>query len=272
MRNIDVDEAKKIEFEILKQINEICIAQNIRYFLVGGTLLGAIRHKGFIPWDDDIDIGMPRDDYEKFIEYCMTNEVPFDLLCNKTNPHYGYLFAKAMDKNTILIEESGNRYNIEMGLFVDIFPIDGLGDSYDEALSALNKTRFKRELLVAANWKKFFRSKTRAIYFEPIRFAFFCMSRVSSFKKLIRKIESKYERNAFDKKSFVGCVCGSYRNKEIVEQNVFSEYVDLPFEDAMFKCPKNYDRYLSSIYGDYMKLPPENKRITHHSFTAYYKI
>lgn len=270
-REINLDEMKVIELNILKQIHEICIAQNYRYFLVGGTLLGAVRHKGFIPWDDDIDIGMPRPDYEKFIEYCTSNEVPFNLLCNKINSGYGYLFSKAMDKNTVLIEESGNKNNIELGVYVDIFPIDGLGDTFEEALSNLNKTRLDRELLVASNWRRFARSKTRAIYFEPIRFAFYCLSRFASFEKLIQRIETKYEVDAFDTKKYVGCICGSYRNKEIVEQMVFAEYEDIPFEDAVFKCPKNYDQYLSSIYGDYMQLPPENKRVTHHSFKAYYK-
>lgn len=270
-REIQLDEIKIIELNILKKIREVCVQQGFRYFLIGGTLLGAIRHKGFIPWDDDIDIGMPRADYEKFIEYCSTNAVPFKLLCNKLEPKYGYLFAKAMDMNTELIEISGNRNNMDLGLFVDIFPIDGLGDTHDEALANLNRTRFERELLVAANWKKFFRSKTRPIYIEPVRFAFFCMSRFVSFTKLVNRIESAYDIDGFDKCKYVGCVCGSYRNKEVVEQNVFAEYVELPFEDNMFLCPKYYNKYLCRIYGDYMQLPPKGKQVTHHSFKAYYR-
>jgi lipopolysaccharide cholinephosphotransferase len=270
-KEIHLEELKQIELRILKQIHDVCAQQGFRYFLVGGTLLGAVRHNGFIPWDDDIDIGMPRVDYERFIDYCSTNEVPFKVICNKLDPKYGYLFAKAMDPNTVLIEETGNRYDVELGVYVDIFPIDGLGDTQDEATANLNKTRFNRELLVAANWKKFSRSKTRAVYYEPIRLAFFVMSRMSSFGKLIRKIESRYDTDAFDKRNYVGCVCGAYRNKEIVEREVFLEYIDVPFEDTTFKCPKQYDKYLSSIYGNYMQLPPEEKRVTHHSFDAYYK-
>ena len=268
---IQLEELKQIELRILKQIHDICAQQGFRYFLVGGTLLGAIRHNGFIPWDDDIDIGMPRTDYERFIDYCSSNAVPFKVICNRLNKNYGYLFAKAMAPDTVLVEKMGNRYDVELGVFVDIFPIDGLGDTLDEAAANLNKTRFNRELLVAANWKKFSRSKTRTIYYEPIRFVFYCMSRMSSFQKLIRKINSKYDVDGFDKRNYVGCVCGSYRNKEIVEREVFSEYIDVPFEDAIFKCPKSFDKYLSNIYGNYMQLPPEEKRGTHHSFDAYYK-
>lgn len=268
---IQLDELKQIELSILKQIHAVCVQQGFRYFLVGGTLLGAIRHKGFIPWDDDIDIGMPRADFEKFIDYCQTNDVPFDIICNRINEKYGYLFAKAMAPDTVILEESGNRYNVNMGIYVDIFPIDGLGNTPEEAVKNLNKTRFNRELLVAANWKKFSRSKTHAFYYEPIRLAFFCLSRMCSFQKLIRKINSKYDVEGFDKSLYVGCVCGAYRNKEIVERDVFSEYIDIPFEDASFKCPKQYDKYLTNIYGKYMQLPPEEKRVTHHSFDAYHK-
>ena len=268
---IQLEELKAIELNILRQIHDVCVTQGFRYFLVGGTLLGAVRHNGFIPWDDDIDIGMPRADYERFIDYCSTNEVPFKVICNRLNKDYGYLFAKAMDPNTVLVEETGNRYDVELGIYVDIFPIDGLGDTREEALTHLNKTRFNREMLVAANWKKFFRSKTRSIYYEPIRFAFFCASRMTSFSSLVSKIESKYEKDDFDKCKYVGCVCGSYRNNEIVEREVFSEYVDVPFEGFTFKGLKQYDLYLASIYGDYMKLPPEEKRVTHHMFKAYYK-
>ena len=270
-RDIQLEEMKQIELRVLKQIRAICEEQGWRYFLVGGTLLGAVRHKGFIPWDDDIDIGMPRADYEKFIDYCISHDVPFKVMCNRSEKKYGYLYAKAMAPDTVLLEESSNRYNVEQGIFVDIFPVDGLGDTHAEAVKSLNKTRFNRELLVAANWKKFSRSKTRAIYYEPIRLAFFCMSRGSSFGKLIRKIEARYDKDGFDQKNFVGCVCGSYRNREIVPREVFAETVDMPFEDTSFKCPKGYDIYLSGIYGDYMKLPPEDKRGTHHTFRAYYK-
>ena len=270
-KEINLDELKQIELKILKHIHEVCTQQGFRYFLVGGTLLGAVRHKGFIPWDDDIDIGMPREDFNKFIDYCASNELPFKIVSNKYNENYGYLFAKAMDPTTTIIEESGNRYNIDLGVYVDIFPVDGLGDTLDEAISNLNKTRFDRELLVAANWKRFVRSKTRPIYQEPIRIAFFLMSRFSSFSKLVAKIESKYDVKGFDKYKYVGSVCGAYRNREIMHIDIVSEYVELPFEDSFFRCPKEYDRYLTNIYGDYMQLPPEEKRITHHSFDAYYK-
>ena len=183
MQKIEPNELKSIELEILKEIDKICQAQNFRYSLSGGTLLGAIRHGGFIPWDDDIDILMPRPDYDRFIQYCKENETAFNLLSIETDERYGYLFAKAMAKNTIIVEESANPNNIEMGIYVDIFPIDGLANTYDDSVREFKSSRFNREMLVAKNWKKFKRSKTRSWKYEPIRFAFFLASRFVSMKK-----------------------------------------------------------------------------------------
>ena len=271
MKEIFLDELKKIELEILTQIHELCAEQNLRYSLCGGTLLGAIRHKGFIPWDDDIDIFMPRPDYNKLIEYCKTHETPFTLLCNETDERYGYLFGKAMSKTATIVEENNDTGDIDMGVYVDIFPIDGLADTYEKSKKLFNKTSFKRELLVARNWSRFFKSKTHPWYYEPFRLAFFLLSRFASKKKLVRSIQKKYKDFDFDESKYSATVCGSYRLKEILPTEVYSEFIDLEFEGKTFRAIKNYETYLSNIYGDYMQLPPEEKRVSHHMFKAYYK-
>lgn len=271
MREINLEELKQIELSVLRSIREICTEQNINYSLAGGTLLGAIRHSGFIPWDDDVDILMPRPDYDRFVKYCQENDVPFNLLCAETDERYGYLFGKAMAKNTVIEEESGNPNGIEMGIYVDIFPIDGLGNTYEEALKEFKKTRFKREMLVAKNWKKFSRSKTHSWKYEPIRFAFFVASRFVSMKKLVSKLQKAFRKNPFHKNAYVAAIFGSYRAKEIIKREYFDYYVDVNFENESFKAFKGYDEYMRSIYGDYMLLPPEEKRVSHHSFKAYHK-
>ena len=270
-KKITLDELKKIELDTLLEIDALCERLGLRYSLCGGTLLGAIRHGGFIPWDDDIDIFMPRPDYNRLIEYCKHNETPFSLLCNETNEKYGYLFAKAMAKNTVIHEPNANPTNIDMGVYVDIFPIDGLADDYESSKALFNKTRFKRELLVARNWKRFFRSKTRAWYYEPIRFAFFVLSRFVSRAGLIRSVQKAYSADSFDQREYAATVCGSYRLKEILPSRVYDTYTELEFEGHKFKALKDYETYLSSIYGDYMQLPPEHKRVSHHVFEAYYR-
>ncbi len=271
MKEITMQEMRDIQLDILLQIDEICKRKNWRYSLAFGTLLGAVRHKGFIPWDDDIDIAMPRKDYDAFVQYCKENETPFSLLSNALDKKYCYLFAKACAKNTVVEENVGNRYRCEMGVYVDIFPIDGLGDTEQEAKKSFDKKEFSRELLVAANWKKFSRSKTRSIVYEPIRFAFFMLSRFVNPSKLIAKIEAYYRKKDFDQAKYAAVMCGAYRAKEIMEQDIFAELTDFEFEGRTVKGFKEYDRYLSHLYGDYMKLPPEEKRVTHHDFKAYFK-
>ena len=211
MREIDLKELKQIETEILKQVHFVCEQQGFRYSLAGGTLLGAIRHKGFIPWDDDIDIFMPRPDYNKLVDFCKNNDMPFKLLSNDTDERYGYLFAKAMAKDTVIIEENSNSQNIDMGVYIDIFPIEGLGNTYEDAVKNFNSTKFSRELLVARNWTRFFRSKTRSWYYEPIRFVFFLLSRLTSSKHLIEKIENKCKKYNFDTMEYVGATLSCCR-------------------------------------------------------------
>ena len=271
MQSLGLDECKKRELDILIALHNLCEELQLRYSLIGGTLLGAVRHKGFIPWDDDVDICMPRPDYNRLVEYCRTHETPFQWLSYETDQRYGYLFAKATDKDTVLVEEVGNPRGIEMGVYVDVFPLDGLGDSPEEAARTFRATRFERELLVAANWKRFSRSKTHAWHYEPIRFAFFLLSRFVSTPRLIARIQKKAARIPFDSSQYAGCLCGSYRNREIMETPIFSQYTDMPFEGHPFKALQAYDTYLTNIYGDYMQLPPEGKRVTHHSFKAYRK-
>lgn len=266
-----LEELKQIELGILKQVDSICRKENIRYSLCGGTLLGAVRHGGFIPWDDDIDIFMPRPDYEKFVDFCTINETPFRLISSQTDFKYGYLFAKAMDKRTTVQELNGNRGGVELGVWIDIFPVDGLGETFEQAKKNFEKTSFKRELLVASNWKRFFKSKTRSWIYEPIRLAFFLLSRFVDRQKTIKKIQSRYAVKDFDSSKFAGVVCGSYRLKEILPIDVYLEYDTVVFEGNEFMVIKDKEVYLKNIYGDYMQLPPEEKRVAHHTFDAYYK-
>ena len=271
MREINSEELKQIQLDVLKEVHNVCTKENFRYSLCGGTLLGAVRHGGFIPWDDDIDVFMPRPDYNKFVEYCKTHHTPFALSSIETDSKYGYLFAKAMNCDTTISETNGNRNGSNLGVYIDIFPIDGLGSTYDEAKKQFKKTRFNRELLVAYNWKRFFRSKTHSIKYEPIRFAFFILSRFVKSEKLIKRIQAKYPADGFEKSKYAGAICGSYRFKEILPVEVYSEFDTVTFEGFEFMSIKNKDAYLKSIYGNYMELPPEDKRVSHHTFKAYYK-
>lgn len=270
-KSISLDELKQIELNVLKEVHKVCEEQGFRYSLVGGTLIGAIRHGGFIPWDDDIDICMPRPDYNKLIEYCKTHETPFRLICIETEEKYSYLFAKAINPNTTIIEEGTNRNQVEMGVYIDIFPLDGLADDFDTACKVFNKNRFGREVLIAYNWKKYFRSKTKSIIYEPIRLGFYVISRLVNSKKLIEKIQKQFAEDSFDRYAYCGSIGGAYRNRETMETKICNEYADIPFEGETFRAFKDYDAYLTNIYGDYMQLPPPEKQVSHHMFEAFWK-
>ena len=269
MQELTLQEQKDVAVSVLSEIDEICRKNNFIYSLAYGTLLGAIRHNGFIPWDDDIDIMMPREDYLRFIDYCKNNKTNFELASSFTDPDYGYIFSKACDKETIVIP--GNMKWKKHGIQVDIFPIENLGDDIDAAKKEFMKKRFQRQLLVAWNWERFEKNKNKSFSYNTAKFIFFVMSRFASNKRLAKSIHNYYGRFTYEKKQYGGIVCGAYQKREIMPMHIYEEYTDVIFEGKHFKAIAKYDEYLTIVYGDYMKLPPEEKRVTHHNFKAYRK-
>lgn len=270
MKELSLKEIQDIELDLLLEYASVCEKEGLRYSLGGGSLLGAVRHKGFIPWDDDVDVMMPRPDYERFLDHCRSHSsgLDFRLITYDSDKGYNGLFAKIWDPSTI-IEDDVMGMDYETGVNIDIFPIDGLGNSETEALKIFRKTAWNRELLNAVLWKKYFRSKTHSIAVEPIRLAMFIISRAVDPKKLLRKVDEENLKHPFEQSEYAGCVCGSYREKEIMKKETFENYIELEFEGKNIKAIQNYDEYLEKHYGDYMKLPPEEKQKTHHTYKAY---
>lgn len=254
---LSLDEIKNIEVEILEYISEICDKNNLRYFLSYGTLIGAIRHKGFIPWDDDIDIAMPRKDYDQLLEILQAQTASKYKCLIPMKAGYYYEFAKVIDTTTRVQEQT--TISAECGVWVDIFPLDGLNRSdkiNHYTLLFLNRCR-------AASVNAKFPNKMRGLL-KPLEFCFWKLCRLIGYKPFLRtslKLSQKYD---FDSSEFVGFASSYPAYNKYMERKWFEESVNVPFENKRFKAPKEYHKYLSTQYGDYMKLPPEDRRISHH--------
>lgn len=258
--------AQLIQLEIAKEVMRICKENNITCFLDSGTLLGAVRHKGFIPWDDDLDLGMQRGDYEKFLKIAPEKlDTKYELIQWKTEAEYPHPFSKVMKKNTLYIEEAQGG-NSKCGIYVDVFPYDNFPEEKKFQRKQGRKITAYRAMLRAKchyrtwvvhnkfNLKKWFRNL-------PFRW----MSLFYSKEQLVMKYESisqKYNDKLCTKLFTQGV---SKYGTWVVPKKCFREYVDLKFEDTEFCCPVGYDNYLKCVYGDYMKLPPVSERENRHS-------
>ncbi|MCH1940959.1 LicD family protein [Holdemania massiliensis] len=272
MKKLTLDEMKAVELDVLCKIHEICISQGINYSLAYGTLLGAIRHKGFIPWDDDIDLLMPRDDYEKFMEYCASHETPFYVISHRTDPTWPFLYTRVCDPNTVIPDEPIWKWRGKMGLFVDIIAVDGLGNTFKQATCNLYGSVFKLSIANASNWSHFFKTRTRfKWYYDPIRFCFYVMGKFIKPNRLLNSVEIRRRKCSISSVKYSGEVGGAfaYGKKEIMESSIFTEFTDVEFEGKTFKAFKEYDKFLTHVYGDYMTPPPKEQQIGHHYLTAY---
>lgn len=257
---LDIEEIRSIEIDILKKVAEFCDDNSISYFLCAGTMLGAVRHKGFIPWDDDIDIMMPRPDYDKFIKLFDINGLR--ALNYVAYPKYKYPFIKVEDLNTILIEkEHDNKYNF--GVNIDVFPIDGFPNNDEEVRKHIDTLNFYRMLL---SFKLSSKINNNNIIKKIVVYMVKC---IYSTKYINRKITEVALRYPFGKTKLSGLAVWGYKLNEVCPTNIYNKKIDVEFEGHIFKSVADYDTYLTTIYGDYMELPPEEERVSNHNFVAY---
>ena len=267
MKNItDIQELKNIQLDILKYVDNFCQLHKITYFMCGGTLIGAVRHKGFIPWDDDIDIMMKRDDYERFIELFSKEKSYYKVYSHHIQKKYPHAYAKVADDRTVLLNNINGA--IEMGVNIDVFPIDDLPDNekiiknlFEKSFS-LNRKLSLKQIKISTN-----RSIIKNIILLIGRFIY-------SFTKVHKVIVSLNE-NATKYRGSNGMKCADlvagFGYKEIQDRSNLSKAIKMKFEDTEFMAPIGYDKYLRGMYGDYMTLPPKEKRTSHHDFSAYWK-
>lgn len=248
----------KVELEILDEFVRICNKHNLEYYLIGGTMLGAIRHKGFIPWDDDIDVGMMRKDYDLFIKYAKKElKKQYYLDCFETNKDYYFPFAKIKKNNTIFNEQANAHLKNHKGIYIDIVPIDNAKkqDSLFQKTQAVLVRNITETMLCK---KKINKIKNSRYPFLSLVFSIFpCTTLMKIQAKLIRL-------NKNHNSEYVVLLAGVYGyKKETNKREVFTPSVKVKFENKEYNGVADANTYLTKIYGDYMKLPPKEKRLNH---------
>lgn len=251
----------KIEIDILVEIERVCAVLDIQCFADWGTLLGAVRHKGFIPWDDDIDVSMMRSDYDRFMV-----EAPKVLQSGYTLQHY-YVdsntptyHAKIRRDGTRFVEDYIEKMPIHQGVFVDIFPYDKTANDKKEQENHLKKARMARNLFVSKSVSQttYEKNGMKKMVFNIIRRLLHCLLLPIPKNELfdfVDKIMQKYNNQKTD---YIQCCSDNVQDYAYI-----FPLVDLPFENITVKAPHNWNSFLENEYGDYMKLPPENERYTH---------
>ena len=260
MRAINSDELRSIQLDLLEKTAAFCEKNGLRYFLCGGTLIGAIRHKGFIPWDDDIDIAMPRPDYDQFVKAFNHPDNYYQVANLETNPDYAYAFAKVYDNRTIMnqLHYPGDSF----GVNIDVFPADGVKET-----AQIHKIMILRKFLNTKKANYYHRTLSKKIINTLGKILLLPFS-AHTIATWMDKVARKY---SFGSLPMAGVIANPVGLGEMVDKSVFDSDVYREFEGRKFRVPVGYDTWLRSIYGDYMQLPPEEYRVTHHTFEAWWK-
>ena len=248
-----------VELEMLIEIDRICRKNNIQYSLDGGSLLGAVRHKGFIPWDDDIDLIMLREEYMKFRKACRIDldKDRFFLQDYMTDPYYRWGYAKMRRKGTSFLREGQEHLKQQDGVFLDIFVVDNVPDGYlwrrihHFICFLIRKTLYSE--VAKKNEKNTF-----------LRYIYVLLSKIN--RDSVFRLRNKLAKGTNKKRTkLISHYTLEYpkRCRYGLPRECFDEYIDMEFEGRKFPGFKKYDLYLSSYYGDYMTLPPKEKQVPH---------
>jgi len=253
-----------LELEIAKEIKRVCEENKIDYFIDGGTLLGAVRHRGFIPWDDDMDIGMTTTNYKRFLQIAANKlDSRFFLQSSETDASCAYVFSKVRLNSTHIHERVTDGHIQNDGIFVDIFPFDEVTRKMANSKYYMNKLHvFGKMKMLKGGYDLNSITNNRFSRMVNVLLAKFPVRKETLDRLIDREINVKAVN---DTKDFYVERDGMFGGKFVFPKVWFNEFIDLPFEDTYFKAPMEYDLFLKQAYGDYMKLPPEEERLKGHS-------
>ena len=266
MMKSNLERLQDVEFEMLLELKRICNKYKIQYFLSGGTLLGSVRHKGFIPWDDDVDVEIPRGDYQKLLGV-IAKELPPEMKFKsyETDPEYHNPIARIINNKVQVINHSFSEGRIEPA-WIDIFALDGMPDN--AILKKIHEFRilWRKMMIGFANFQDVQDSKADRPWYEQFMILFAKKVKIGSLLNLTKqykKLEKTLMKYSDTKSKVYLCYCGDKFSKMVIDKNFYGNGRPYSFRNIELIGPDDADAYLTIWYGDYMKLPPENKRNKH---------